>query len=78
MLQKCWILIGPGTWSERICEVSEGGESVNEMVGHVEELKLVGCAGEGCAHDQMHLNCRQHGPQRVELWWVDSKTPMTL
>ena len=45
----------------------EGSESVYEMVGHVEELKLVCCAGERGAHDEVHLNCRQHSSQGVEL-----------
>ena len=37
------------------------------MVGHVEELELVGSGGEGGAHDEVHLHRRQHRPQRVEL-----------
>ena len=68
------IMLSSDTWSEWICEVSEGGESVNEMVGHVEELKLVCCAGECGAHDEVHLNGGQHSPQRVELGLVDSKS----
>ena len=48
-------------------EVSEGGEPVNQMVGHVEELKLVGRGGEGGAHDEVHLYRWQHRAQGVEL-----------
>ena len=33
--------------SERIGEVSQGSETINEMVGEVEELKLVGGAEHG-------------------------------
>ena len=48
-------------------EVGQGREPVYQMVGHVEELELVGGAAEGGAHDQVHLHGGQHGPQRVQL-----------
>ena len=52
---------------ERVGEVGEGGEPVDEVVSHVEELILVGSGAEGGAHDEMHLHRGQHRPQRVEL-----------
>ena len=48
-------------------EVGEGCEPVNEMVGHVEELELVGRGGECGAHDEVHLDRGEHGAQGVEL-----------
>ena len=48
-------------------EVSEGGEPVNQMVSHVEELKLVGRGGEGRAHDEVHLDRGEHGAQGGQL-----------
>ena len=39
-------------------ETHQGCEPVDEVVGHVEELKLVGRRGEGGAHDQMHLHLK--------------------
>ena len=47
--------------------MGEGREPVDEVVRHVEELVLVGSGAEGGAHDEMHLHCGQHRPQRVEL-----------
>ena len=39
-------------------ETHKGCEPVDEVVGHVEELKLVGRWGEGGAHDQVHLHLK--------------------
>ena len=39
-------------------ETHQGCEPVDEVVRHVEELKLVGRGGEGGAHDQMHLHLK--------------------
>ena len=52
---------------ERVGEVGEGGQSVDQLVGHVEELELVCGGGEGGAHDEVHLHGGQHRPQRVKL-----------
>ena len=57
------VVAGP----QRVGEVGEGRESVDQVVRHVEELELVGGAAEGGAHDQVHLHGRQHGPQGVQL-----------
>ena len=48
-------------------EVGQGRQSVDEMVGHVEELKLVGRGGEGGAHDEVHLDRGEHGAQGGQL-----------
>ena len=37
-------------------ETHQGCEPVDEVVGHVEELELVGRRGEGGAHDEVHLH----------------------
>ena len=39
-------------------ETHKGCEPVDEVVGHVEELKLVGRRGEGGAHYQVHLHLK--------------------
>ena len=39
-------------------ETRKGCEPVDEVVGHVEELKLVGSWGKGGAHDQVHLHLK--------------------
>ena len=57
------VVAGP----QGVSEVGQGREPVYQMVGHVEELELVGGAAEGGAHDQVHLHGGQHGPQRVQL-----------
>ena len=52
---------------EGVGEVGQGRQPVDQVVGHVEELELVGSGREGGAHDQVHLDRRQHRAQRVQL-----------
>ena len=52
---------------EGVGEVGQGRQTVDQVVGHVEELELVGSGREGGAHDQVHLDRRQHRAQRVQL-----------
>ena len=43
----------------------QSGEPVDELVGQVEELVLVGSAGEGGAQNGVDLNRWQHGSDAV-------------
>ena len=52
---------------EGVGEMGQGRQTVDQVVGHVEELELVGSGREGGAHDQVHLDRRQHRAQRVQL-----------
>ena len=45
----------------------QSGEPVDELVGQVEELVLVGSAGEGGAQNGVDLNRGQHGSNAMEL-----------
>ena len=45
----------------------QSGEPVDELVGQVEELVLVGSAGEGGAQNGVDLNRWQHGSDAVKL-----------
>ena len=47
--------------------MGQGCQTVNEVVGHVQKLKLIGSGGECGAHDEVHLHGGEHGAQGVEL-----------
>lgn len=53
--------------AQRVGEVRQGRQPVDQVVGHRQELELVGGGGEGGAHDEVHLHRRQHRPQGVQL-----------